>query len=301
MSSVYGERGSAWLDALPGLLDETLGRWRLALERVHEPLGYGFVAYVREADGAPAVLKIGVDPVEIAQEAEYLRRLGPDVAVEVRRSEDRMTLLERAIPGDPLATYFPDRDREATLVFAGLTRKIAAAGEFPGDWDRLDDWMAKVRTCGEAQDVRASPIGPVMARAADLAFAMIAEGRPRAVLHGDLHHANIVRTARDWRLIDPKGVVGEIGFEAGALAHNPHPAFREHTAAPDIHEARVRCLAESLGEPAARIAAWTLIGSALEIAWDWEDFGEFVPDQVRTILMQERLLDALTPSQAPSA
>lgn len=299
MSSVYAERGDAWLEALPSLLEDALARWRLVLDHVHEPLGYGFVAYVFQADGSPAVLKIGVDPEEIANEAEYLRYIGPGVAVQVLRSEARMTLLERALPGDPLASLFPARDIEATQILAGLMRKIAAAGEFPGDWDRLEDWMAQIRVCAGSDSVRASPIGPVMARAAELACALIAGDRPRAVLHGDLHHSNVVLTERGWRLIDPKGVVGEVGFEAGALAHNPHPAFREHPDAAIIHEARVRCLASELGEAPSRIAAWTLIGTALEIAWDCEDFGEFAPAQARTILMQARLLDALTPSRQP--
>lgn len=296
MSSVYGAEGCAWLAALPGLVEEILERWGLELERVHEPLGYGFVAYVREQDGSPAVLKIGVDPVEIATEADYLRRLGPDVAVGVLRSEDRMTLLERAIPGTSLATLFEDRDLEATRVFAGITRQIAVAGVFEGDWDDLGDWMAKVRACSEAPAVRASVIGATMDRASALAFAMMAEGRPRAVLHGDLHQENIVLTERGWRLIDPKGVVGEVAFEVGAMTHNPYQTFRAHPRAAEIHEGRVRVVSNELGEDQVRIAAWSLIGSALEIAWDWEDFGEFTDAQAQMLLMQERLLDRLTPT-----
>ncbi|WP_418887304.1 aminoglycoside phosphotransferase family protein [Klebsiella pneumoniae] len=33
-------------------------------------------------------------------------------------------------------------------------------------------------------------------------------------LHGDLHHENIMFSSRGWLVIDPVGLVGEVGFGA---------------------------------------------------------------------------------------
>ena len=42
------------------------------------------------------------------------------------------------------------------------------------------------------------------------------------LLHGDLHHGNVLSARRrPWLAIDPKGVVGERAFDAGALLYNP--------------------------------------------------------------------------------
>jgi streptomycin 6-kinase len=39
------------------------------------------------------------------------------------------------------------------------------------------------------------------------------------LLHGDLHHWNILRATRvPWLALDPKGVVGEPAYEVGGLA-----------------------------------------------------------------------------------
>ena len=42
------------------------------------------------------------------------------------------------------------------------------------------------------------------------------------VLHGDLHHYNILAATREQSLaIDPQGVIGEPEYEVGALLRNP--------------------------------------------------------------------------------
>ena len=40
-------------------------------------------------------------------------------------------------------------------------------------------------------------------------------------LHGDLHHENIMHGPRGWLAIDPKGVLGDPGFDAANLFYNP--------------------------------------------------------------------------------
>ena len=42
------------------------------------------------------------------------------------------------------------------------------------------------------------------------------------VLHGDLHHGNVLRGPDDtWVAIDPHGFVGDPGYDGGALLYNP--------------------------------------------------------------------------------
>src|SRR5207244_1723119 len=49
--------------------------------------------------------------------------------------------------------------------------------------------------------------------------------RHRQLLHGDLHHYNVLFDARrGWLAIDPKGVVGELEYEVGAALRNPYEA-----------------------------------------------------------------------------
>ena len=42
------------------------------------------------------------------------------------------------------------------------------------------------------------------------------------MLHGDLHHWNILRASRQpWLAIDPKGIIGDPAFEVAAWMLNP--------------------------------------------------------------------------------
>jgi streptomycin 6-kinase len=79
------------------------------------------------------------------------------------------------------------------------------------------------------------------------------------VLHGDLHHENILRSGDGWIAIDPKGMVGEREYETGAF-------IRNHVSA--------RCadqLAEALGLDVHRIRLWAWVQAHLAAAWSIED------------------------------
>ena len=64
------------------------------------------------------------------------------------------------------------------------------------------------------------------------------------LLHGDLHHDNILQNGDDearhsfsdggWLVIDPKGVIGESAYEVAAFIRNPMPELLTHDDAPNI-------------------------------------------------------------------
>jgi streptomycin 6-kinase len=45
------------------------------------------------------------------------------------------------------------------------------------------------------------------------------ENNPKMLLHGDLHHGNIL-SSDEWRVIDPKGVIGHKSLEIGRYMNN---------------------------------------------------------------------------------
>src|SRR5690606_25597285 len=59
-------------------------------------------------------------------------------------------------------------------------------------------------------------------RAATTAERLLANQRDRVVLHGDLHHDNVLDFGdRGWLAIDPKGLHGERTFDYVNLLRNP--------------------------------------------------------------------------------
>ena len=188
-------------------------------------LSFNWVAAVRRADGSPAVLKLGVPSSEhLAEEAAALTSFAGAGAVRLldRDAGRGALLLERAHPGTMLRDLVPARDEEATAVAVGILRRLhvepAAGGPLP-DLVRYGGAFRRLP--------REHPLLPrrLVDRAARLFDELCATAPARVVLHGDLHHGNILRADREpWLAIDPHGVIGDPGYEIARCCTTRTPA-----------------------------------------------------------------------------
>ncbi len=215
---------------------------------------------VRRADGSPAVLRLGpVDDPEFALEVDAAAWFGGHGAVgvlEIDRSRGAV-LLERALPGTRLRDLWPGDDEAATAAAAGvmgaLWRPPAAGSAFPTveHWGRLLDPGSRAH--GVFFELCHSMADPV-------------------VLHGDLHHDNVLRSGYDnWLAIDPKGVVGEPAYETGALMRNPFPGLLDAADPARVLRRRADQLAELLDVDVARIRGWAYSQAVLASVWSVSD------------------------------
>ena len=91
------------------------------------------------------------------------------------------------------------------------------------------------------------------------------------LLHGDLHHDNILQDADGWLVIDPKGVIGEPAYEVAAFIRNPMLELLNHYDAPNIIDNRVTRFAELFELPSQRILDWCFVQAVLAWVWALED------------------------------
>ncbi len=93
------------------------------------------------------------------------------------------------------------------------------------------------------------------------------QGAPR-LLHGDLHHYNVLFDSRSgWVAIDPWGAVGELEFELGPSLRNPVAA---HVESPRTIERRLRIYERRLKFDADRALKWAFATTVLAILWPFE-------------------------------
>lgn len=266
----WGDDGRRWLAGLPQLIAAVTRDWGLTVGPPY-PLSFNYVAPARRADGSPAVLKLGpAGAGHIAMEADTLGFLAGRGAVEVlARDDDRgALLLERAEPGVTLRTLVGERDEQATAVLVGLMRRLhrpAPAGL------ALEELASRVATF-DAHLARYPGDEPVprrlVERARELLADLCASAPRRVVLHGDLHHENVLAAAREpWLAIDPHGVLGDPGYEVGAVLYNP---FGGDEPVLELLPARIEQFADGLGMPVERVVAWGFVQAVLSEVWDAE-------------------------------
>lgn len=290
--------GAAWLARFPALLDAWQARWQFRVERPYANLSYNFVAQGTRHDGLPVVLKAGPPGWELQCEAATLRHYAAArgmVKLIAADLDDGALLLTRIAPGTPLLAEEDDvraTDIAARSMLAMRHAAPVSAPDFPTSHDpgfpTVGDWADGLNRIYTEFD---GGTGPLPARLVDKAqglFAeLLADMEPSMLLHGDLHHENILwgtmqmpatgptshanLTRPDWWIIDPKGVWGEPAYEPGAWLRNPmhlSDRWQDPTA---MLARRLDQFADLLDLPRVRLAAWGFAQAVLSAWWSVED------------------------------
>jgi streptomycin 6-kinase len=272
---LYAETGAAWLERLPTLIAHCAGRWSLTVLPPFEPLSYNYVAPAVRENGTHVVLKLGVPNPELWTEIEALRLYagrGIVRLLEVDRERGAM-LLERLEPGTPLSSL--DDDEQATAIAARVMRQLWRPAPEEHAFPTVARWGAGLQRLREHFEGGCGPLPPRLVEVAEARFAEFTSSMAEPVLlHGDLHHENILSAERQpWLALDPKGVVGEPAYEVGALLRNPIPRLLATPGGKQTLARRVDQLAEALGLERARVVGWGLAQAVLSAWWCIEGHG----------------------------
>ncbi len=272
---LYGSAGAAWLQNLPDLITHCEERWSLRVLPPVPGLSYNYVAPALRADDTQVILKLGVPNPELLTEIDALRLFDGRGAAHLLESdaERGVLLLERLSPGTILSTL-EDDERATSIagaVMQKLWRPVPAEHTFPST-AKWADGLKRLRAHFLGGT---GPFPPALVETAEALFTdLFASMDSPVLLHGDLHHFNILRAEREpWLAIDPKGVTGEPACEAGALLRNPAPYLLQQPDPARILSRRADLLAERLGFDRQRILMWGTAQAVLSAWWSFEDHG----------------------------
>lgn len=252
---------------MPSNLAAKAAEWNVLLEETRETasslIGFG----VR--DGRRVVLKLTKSAGDESHSGAVLRAFNGNGAVRVIEAETSAVLLERLEPGDELVSLVRrGADDEATAILADLIAKLAnhrAPKECPtiADWGRGFDRYLQ-------SDDRQVP-RKLVVEAQQLYQHLASSQQTTMLLHGDLQHYNVLLDrSRGWIAIDPKGVVGELEYEIGALLRNPVEQPELFTNCKMI-ERRLEILCHRLKLDYSRTLRWSFAQAVLSAIWDVED------------------------------
>jgi streptomycin 6-kinase len=271
-----GESGERWLRELPRAVEACAARWSLEVGPPFLPLSYNYVAPATRAGGGRLVLKLCFPfDTEAATEREALRLFGGRGSARLLDADEGRgaLLLERLEPGTKLSELCETDDEAATSHAASVMRSLWRPAPDAHDFPSVERWgrgfeRHRARFGGKS--------GPIPARLFEEAEALFRELNDSAaepvLLHGDLHHENILASRREpWLSIDPKGVVGEPAYEVGALLRNPNTRILSWPNFASVTARRVRQLSEELGFGRERVRGWGLSQAILSAIWSCED------------------------------
>jgi streptomycin 6-kinase len=268
----FGEEGERWLHQLPELLSEYAERWSLTIHPHFPGLSYNYAAPVTLADGQAAVLKAGVDCDGLLAEIQALRFYNGQGMVRLLREDaDRgVMLLERIQPGTMLTTL---PDDEATQIAAEVMAQIFHPLPIDHPFASVAKWAKGLERSRLHFDGGTGPLPQHWVEMAEGLFAdLLASSGPSVLIHGDLHHYNILAGQHGWTAIDPKGMAGEAPYEVGALLRNPLDAYTWPDL-PKIQARRIAILSERLGFDRQRLVCWGIAQAVLSAWWTIEDGG----------------------------
>jgi streptomycin 6-kinase len=245
------------------MFDAYLARWRLVPDGEPITTHSSRLLPVRH-DGAPAMLKVALEAEERWGSALMVWWQGEGAARVLEHDENGVLLMERATGTSSLAEMARSgRDDEASRILCAVAARLHATRERPPPaLIPLSRWF-------EPLEPAAAKHGGLLTHAAATARDLLDNPQDITVLHGDVHHGNVLDFGpRGWLAIDPKRLVGERGFDFVNILRNPEGPI---ATAPGRLARQATVIAEAARLDRARLLKWMLAFVGLSAAWILDD------------------------------
>lgn len=183
-------------------------------------------------------------------------------AAEVFIFDDRAIVLERAMGSRSLLSFCQaGHDAQATQIMCNVIDRLHQPKAVqPVGLTSLNDWF---------HDLSSATLtaGGLLQQAQKTAQQLLINPHNSSVLHGDIHHQNILDFGtRGWLAIDPKGLIGERAFDYANLFCNP-----DVVTVRDQFQKRLELIATLANIDRKRLLQWILAWSGLSIIWHQQD------------------------------
>ena len=270
---VFGDRGQRWLGRLAGVVDQCRDRWGLRDGVVCSQLSMSYIEFATAASGQRVALKVGVPHPELFTEMEALGLYNGCGAVRLLDADRQLgaLLMQRVQPGTML--WQLGDNQEQTGIAASVMRELPVPVPVSHHLPTFSQWVGRAFRLARTQRDRQECLPRDLIDMAEQAFEHIKRSADDdVVLHGDLHHENILLDDQcGWLAIDPKGVIGPRCLEVGRFLQNQLPASRPAERREQILRQRIEIFSAELGHCQQIIAASGLVDCVLCQCWALAD------------------------------
>ncbi|GAA5511758.1 hypothetical protein Dcar01_00471 [Deinococcus carri] len=256
-------------DASPWPFAPYLNRWQLVPDGEALHTHSSDLLPVR-AGGQPAMLKLPRGAEE-RRGGGLMRWWQGDGAARVLAYDEGTgaLLLERLTgPRSLVQMVREGQDDEASRILCGVAARLHVPRARPlPELAPLERWFRSLEAASRQH-------GGMFVEAADTARQLLETPRDVGVLHGDLHHENVLdgsrleQGGRGWLAIDPHSLLGERGFDYANIFCNPD---LKTATQPGRLARQSHVVAQAAGLERSRLLQWVLAYAGLSAAWWLED------------------------------
>ncbi len=289
--SIVKRFGLAFFEKAIGDLDTYAERWELSASRLIPSYSANLVWTCESERYGRCVLKIG-NPASKEMAAEYnaLREYDGKGMCSVFAADlaNSVLLQERVQPGTPLRD---EPSLEARLsVFSSIQQGLHIPPANASLYPTYADWVARITAyMSKREDCAALYI--YMNKANDICRSLASTYTRVMLLHGDLHHDNMLRRQDgSYAIIDPKGVIGDPIFDIPRFILNEFEEELNEQLYRKINRV-IDTLGQSLDIPQTVIRQCLFIETAMGNCWMVEDGA--TPEACRQLLANVAFADAI--------
>lgn len=268
---IFADYGKNWLMQLPAIVETLAAHWSLSNIQPVNNMSYNYVAFAMQDKKVPVVLKISCDKQLITDEYQTLKFWHGQGAIAVFdfNAEFNALLLEQAIPGYLLKEHHPLNIQDTIHIYANVVKKLVAQAMPAQAFTHASKWCAAINRI---------PAGVIsnhyIEKAKTIREMLLTTVLQEYLCHGDLHLENIIQMNNSWVVIDPKGIIGEMAFEAAAFDLVSKDEMQQVEANPHIIVERVTLLANALHIDYQRLLSWIYLRVMISLQWFIEDNGD---------------------------
>ena len=259
-----------WLEKLPELIPYFMKRWNITSPQPAPNMTYNYILFGKQ-ESRDIVLKLSWDKDAFLREFHALsayQTSGFCPKIISRCITRRAILMDRIHPGDPLSTLFPRNEDQANQVFVSILPRLHDCAFDPKSFTPVEDVLITffknaphIFSKEEVQTLQ------------NITTSLLETTTKKVLLHGDLHHDNIISHGNTWIAIDPQGFVGDPACDTGPFMRNPVEKMTDPSAHKDLLLRRAHTLGTQLHFDHHRVMAWGVVQAALAASWDFEDQG----------------------------
>ena len=165
--------------------------------------------------------------------------------------------------------HHPKKVEDVIHIYATVVKKLNVYTQIQQPFTHVSEWCAVI---DDMNDPRI-PENFIL-KAKSLRAMLLSTIKDEYLCHGDLHLENIIQHHSEWLSIDPKGIVGEVAFEAAACDLISDEELKEPALLASKLAYRIQLLSNALDLDKNRLIGWIFLRIMLSIQWFIEDKGD---------------------------